>query len=62
MATKDKKLKLVQEDNEKDIKALPQKLDKMVKSFSKEVKSEAEKYGIILDVKIAMRVIDSTTA
>lgn len=47
-------LKLV--DNNKDVKlkALGAKLDKMVKSYTKEIKSEGEKYGIILDVKVAI--------
>jgi len=54
MVKKATNLKLVDNDKDVKVKDLCAKLDKMVKSYTKEIKSEGEKYGIILDVKIAI--------
>ena len=54
MASKKAALKLVPEDNELKLKELGVELRKMVKLHTKEIKSTGEKYGIILDVKVAI--------
>lgn len=57
MASRKSALKLVPEDNEAKSKALGAELSKMVKLHTKEIKSVGEKYGIILDVKVAISVM-----
>lgn len=58
-AVRPRKVKEVS-DNTQDLKELGKEVDKMVKSFTKDLKSTGEKYGKIIDVKIAIEVSSDT--
>lgn len=46
--------------NDQDLKELGADIDKMVKSFTKDLKLLGETYGKILDVKIAIEMSSDT--